>query len=350
MRGYLFSRMDRVRLADAMAKHLVHDNHRRVLPKSLWLFAFTLVAYALQNVHGLDGVLMFLLAPFWSLILVNVGFAGIALEVWAGKVNRLWLALPILYICGNLGLAAASHMAFARLEAEMLARNPEGVMSLADDSLVIRTSPHYSQDLRKRLVTYYDIDEVFSEERRHDGVRTRAAGIGVASACGTLAKKMRLDRDAPRVESLREDGESPLPEHRKASPARDMCVYDIVASPKADRVVVAFGEPVERDGPLLRVVTQEIVLTSSSGRVVRLTHAKAYRYGWAPLPIMGCLVGPATPRYCIVDMLRLFPVTASGRNGEPAALIARALGLDAAPASTRRNAILTRQIGETELR
>ncbi|UVC06572.1 hypothetical protein IHQ71_14975 [Rhizobium sp. TH2] len=169
-----------------MIEHLVHRNHRRTLPKSFWLFVFAAVVYALQNVPFLDAALMMLMAMFWRILTVNLAFIGIVIEAAAGKVNKAWIALPILYFGGNIVLATASHMEFSRLEREILAYNSGKSVTFAlDDKLLIELTadtnpvPHW-------LVSRYDIAAVYSRFGSKEDRPITATRVGAGELCKRL--------------------------------------------------------------------------------------------------------------------------------------------------------------------
>ena len=97
------------------------------LPKSLWWFVATGVVYLLRLFTYTGIFLMFALAMFWSVILVNVGFIALALEAVSRRGYLLWLVAPAFYFGGYLGAATMSHAEFARLDAELRAANENAI-------------------------------------------------------------------------------------------------------------------------------------------------------------------------------------------------------------------------------
>jgi hypothetical protein len=93
------------------------------LPKSLLFFAATGAVFLLQLFPYTGVFLMFLLAPFWSVVLVNLGFIGIALEAASGQVTRLWLILPTAWFGAYTWFAVADHGALERLQHDIAAAN-----------------------------------------------------------------------------------------------------------------------------------------------------------------------------------------------------------------------------------
>ena len=97
------------------------------LPKSLIWFAATGAVYLLQLFPYTGIFLMFALAPFWSVILVNVGFVSLALEALARPRHILWLIAPALYFGGYAGAAYLSHAEFDRIDAELHEHNAKAM-------------------------------------------------------------------------------------------------------------------------------------------------------------------------------------------------------------------------------
>lgn len=330
------------RLADAMIEHRVHRNHRRILPKSLWLFVFAAVVYALQNVPFLDAALMIMMAMFWPIITVNLGFVGIVIEAMAGKVNKGWIVLPLLYFGGNIFLAAASHMEFSRLEREILAYNSGKSVSLAPDDKLLLELTADTNPVPHWLVSRYDIAAVYSRFGNKEDRPITATRIGAAELCKRLnsAKNEEI-----RVSPIYEAQTFKIGAKQRNDVVQAMCVYDQPDTLRqAPEVKVHFGEKVEQGGFLLPTVTQNIIVTSNTGETIQLVSAKALPLNWIPLPIFGCMRGPGDPvRHCWGDSLRFIYRTTQGADGEPTSLVAKTLGLQYAPASARRDQILARQ-------
>ena len=67
----------------------------RRFPVSFWLFGWTGLVFVLQLIPFTGIFLMFLLAPFWSVVTLNLGFVALAYEAATGRVPRVWLLAPI---------------------------------------------------------------------------------------------------------------------------------------------------------------------------------------------------------------------------------------------------------------
>jgi hypothetical protein len=98
-----------------LLKKLLLEDRRRAIPLSSFLFAATALWVGLQHISALGVFMVFLLAPLWSILLLNAAFVGIGAEAAIGRVSRLWLALPIAWFGGYLLFAAADHRALEAL-------------------------------------------------------------------------------------------------------------------------------------------------------------------------------------------------------------------------------------------
>lgn len=73
---------------------------RSRLPVSLGFFVVTAAVFLLQVIPVTGVFLMFALAMFWSIVLINAGMIGMAAEAALGRVSRWWLLLPLAFYGG----------------------------------------------------------------------------------------------------------------------------------------------------------------------------------------------------------------------------------------------------------
>src|SRR4051812_16140122 len=106
-----------------LLKKVLLQDAPRTLPRSLAIFAFAAIWIALQAIPIVGMFLFFLLAPLWSIVLINAGFLGIGAEAIAGRVPRVWLVLPIAWFGGYLLFAWHDHRALDELRAEIATGN-----------------------------------------------------------------------------------------------------------------------------------------------------------------------------------------------------------------------------------
>lgn len=70
------------------------------LPVSLWFFVITGIVFLLQLIPITGVFLMIFGAAFWSVVLINLGMAGLIVEGVTGRASPLWLIIPALYLGG----------------------------------------------------------------------------------------------------------------------------------------------------------------------------------------------------------------------------------------------------------
>jgi hypothetical protein len=312
----------------------------------MWLFVFTGAVYLLQHVPFVDAVLMILAAMVWPVATVNLGFFGIVIEALAGKVSKFWLVLPICYFGGNIVIATVSHLEFARLEEQVRGFNlGKTTPFTSDDELLLEVGVSHTGPVAQTMAKNYDIPVVFAHDIRNPDRRTIAVRIGAGQLCSTLWNTSVRHASEVRVSNISEEQTITIGSKKKRNDTVDgMCIYSRPETPSGRLARVQFSEPVEHGSFLLPFATQDITVTSASDETVKLMRAEARPLNWIPLPIFGCLRGPGDPeRHCFADTLRIFPTTVLGEQGELTVLVARALGLHHAPASTRRAEILKRQ-------
>ncbi|TIU95574.1 MAG: hypothetical protein E5W04_30505, partial [Mesorhizobium sp.] len=68
---------------------------------------------------------MVLGAPFWSVILINLGFIGVGAEAAAGKVGKGWMILPIAWFVGYAGYALGDHQILWNLKHQIATSNAD---------------------------------------------------------------------------------------------------------------------------------------------------------------------------------------------------------------------------------
>ena len=81
------------------------------------------MVYALQTFPFIGIVLMFMLAKFWSVALINAGMIGTAIEALTGRVSRWWLVLPVAFYGGYFAFAAADHRTLRQMSVSYAAAN-----------------------------------------------------------------------------------------------------------------------------------------------------------------------------------------------------------------------------------
>jgi hypothetical protein len=93
--------------------------------RKLWIGCFILTAVVfLLQVSPIPGVfLMFLLAPYWSVVTINLGFALMVLDGLVGSLPKPRLVFPAIWFVGYAAAAGVSHFEAHKLAVEVLSEN-----------------------------------------------------------------------------------------------------------------------------------------------------------------------------------------------------------------------------------
>ncbi len=292
------------------------------LPVSLAWFAFTLLIYVLQMIPFTGIFLMFLLAPFWSIITVNAGFVFLALEALARPGYRVWLLAPAIYIGGYAIAASLSHQELAQLDAQFRADNAQKSVAFdpATNDLVVERKSRGLDGVPGSFVRDYNLDVAYEAKSSFDTASHRASRIAKHSVC----KQIRANKDAraARIYAAR----------LKIDGRRSNSVCIISGPEDPSRPVVSVSS--KRTKPtewLLPATIDTITIREPSGRAIELKSGYASPLPWIPMPVMGCALNSGAPSWdCSVGFLRLAKkgLGAPGTYGmanKP--IIAKALGL-----------------------
>lgn len=305
------------------------------LPKSTWWFAATAILFVLQWIPYTGIFLMFLLAPFWSVLMVNAGFVSLGIEAMLGRISLLWLLAPIAWFGGYAVAAQLSADALARLDAEVRAGNTGRTLVFAPQHAVIAVvdNPNELGQMAGSLVSRYNLPVVYTDyeadrrERKagelpHSEPRLRAHRVGASELCSRI-------RDEPRFRAANIQGS--LPYSRKPVEGPRLCAYSMSETPTLPVVrVSAEAEPIRTgllSGKLVRVT-----IAAPDGQHVELRAGMAAALSRWPQPVMGCLLNSGGPSWrCEAGFLRQKP-TALGSShiySEGATeVVARALDLE----------------------
>lgn len=303
---------------------------RRLLPISLAFFVLTGIVYALQAIPFTGIILMFMLAMFWSVLLINAGMIGVAIEAAIGRVFRLWLVVPVAFYGGYFYYAAQDRATLAGLTAAYDASNARTSIPFDPErhALVFEgdggAGPWLTQNYG--LPVSYSVGKGTEEYRSHrmmeQSVCVRVRETPALSAAGVYAFGFH---DGDRI------GERKL---------AGFCTVSMPERPELPVVRVSQREEklVERGLPVTRVTT---TVTMPDGRQFRLLGGVASPLSRLPMPVMGCALNSGAPSWnCMSGFYRdgFTPiVTGNTRHGRDNLVLAQALGLKRVAAENRRS-------------
>lgn len=251
----------------------------------LWAgcFGFTAVVFLLQLFPPVGIFLMFVMAPFWSVLTVNLGFLMMALHGLVVRRARLLLVFPILWFGGYVVAAANSHMEVAELAEEIAVYNEGQLLPFQKgyESLVVEPNAG-SVVPASRLVERYTIRAVYNRNggsnncSRYRSVSVRSWGCARkrgGSRCPTTVNRISRGYDLP-FDQRYVEGVCVA-----SSPARKP-----PNSPLS--VEVTGSEPIE--SPLLSGEINEIRLRREDGQSITVRAGHARPLTWFPVPVLGC--------------------------------------------------------------
>lgn len=292
------------------------------LPLSLLFFVLTGLVFVAQMIPFIGIFLMFALAMFWSVVLVNLGMVGVALEALVGRVSRLWLLLPLAFYGGYYAIAAQDHATLAALSARYAAAN-EAVrvpFDPASQALVFAGEDNPAAWLTQNyaLPVAYTVNTNFPEG--HLSHRLMAsdvcAEVRASPATGQAFVHAFGFHDGDAIRSRRMDNR--------------FCALSMPERPEQLVVRVARREADTGEG-MLPVSRRTTTITLPDGRTYTLQGGFAAPLSWLPMPIMGCALNSGAPSWdCDAGFWRngFTPIVpGGGRYGRDNVVLAEAIGL-----------------------
>jgi hypothetical protein len=305
----------------------------RRLPFSLVFFLATAAIAALQAFPPTGIVLMFMLAMFWSVLLVNAGMIGTAFEAMSGRVSRLWLLLPVAFYGAYYAFAVSDHRALASLTARYDAANAR--VSVPFDSA--------GQAL------------VFDNDGNDAGWRVQNYGLPVAYTRnanypeGYRSSRMMANEICHEVgadPALRAAGIYSFGFHdgeaiNSRVMERGFCDLGMPERPALPPVTIALQTDKVREWtlPVTRVTR---TVTMPDGQPYQLLGGVAAPLSWIPMPIIGCFLNSGAPSWdCDAGFQRDSGtpiVSGDTRSSRDSVVLARALGLQKVEIAARQGA------------
>jgi hypothetical protein len=254
-------------------------------PRSLLWFAATAVIFVLQLIPYTGLFLMFLMAPFWSVITVNAGFAHLAAEAYFGKIHKVWLILPIAWFAGYEAAALLSHRAAWQLDAQLKAENSRQTLNFNDieQSLVFEQGSDFLSGAAQTIFNKYDVSAAYERNPNFPGYSHLV-----------YRENVRAPEDPTK---------------------------SIVLVKGTDELISGYLLPYRR---------YTISLLDHGTPIRTLFAGHAHPLSWIPLPIMGCSLNSAAPSWdCVVQFWRdnIGLGGTGGYGGAAIEVVATALGL-----------------------
>lgn len=317
-------------------------------PSSLWLFGVTAMVFLLQWFPPTGMILMFAMALFWSIFLINAAFIGIAIEALTGIVSRWWLILPLLWFGGYFSYAALEQYELAKLQDEIVAHNAQIQIPFDTSSQNLVVSDKYSHDY---LVSNFNLPVLFASSQAHKGAQYSSMRIFDQEVCLKLREVPQHARAGMHIKPVYNDADGP----RWRQMDENHCIISMPESPALPAIRVILTE----DGPRYhgRIRTHMTVarIEMPDGHVHSLKGGTASVAKWLPMPVIGCGLNSGAPSWdCSAGFLRDNWVHLQAKQADYVSdhyTLVKALGLKHIGQSSRHGAdpaIILPQIAERQ--
>jgi hypothetical protein len=291
------------------------------MPASLVFFIATAVVFALQALPVTGIFLMFAMAMFWSVALVNLGMIGVALEAASGRVARSWILLPLGFYGGYWTLAALDHATLRRLgQAYDLAN-----ASVTTDFDTGRQALVFDQDGSGAWLTQNFALPVAYTVNANFPKGFLSHRMMESAVCAKVRQNPTLNASFVHAFGFH-DGEGMSGRRME----KRFCALSMPEKPDVALVRVSRQETKTREGtlPLTRVTT---TIQMPDARRFELLGGVAAPLSWWPMPMMGCGLNSGAPSWdCTAGFWRngFTPVVPGlTRYNRDMTALARTLGL-----------------------
>lgn len=308
----------------------------------------TAVVFLLQLTPWTGIFLMFLLAPFWSIVTVNFGFLFIIFEALAlRRISPLWLILPFGWFGGYAATAFLSHQGVAALDAEARAHNARErtAFQSSTQALVFDVDSPDLSAAPDQFARSYRLPVAYGTDRHGKTAAHRASRILTDPLCQTI-KADRNHVEAGIFISWFHETARSLPRHI----VKGMCAVSMPEDPELPTVFVKTRR--EKHEDLITPYTLTYVtIYDTNGVAASPVAGHAQPLAWLPMPVMGCGLNSSRPsRDCVTGFWRDH-VGFGGQGaygGATLEVIGEALGLEKTYASERRDEIAATAVPSIE--
>jgi hypothetical protein len=323
---------------------------------------FILLAFPLTGIF-----ILFLGAPFWPIITLNLGFAHLVIEPAMRNISPRWSLVGLAWFAGYGAISLHGHVALDRLSAEIATENSRSPLPFdpRTQALVVVHGNFYEAPSAEGLLTAYSLPVVYEErpdagdaakpiQARDGRPRFTAVRHGPPELCDSIEGDARLKATVTR--------------HYKMFGSTPFCFYEAIEAPELP--VVRLRSSQEK----LHIIGAEglidrITLTSG-GDKREVASVKAAPYQYVPMPMFGCFINSGAQRWdCTYEFLKerqraspdnvalvgqslgLAPSTPASRSAQihaaGSAALERARDLDEEAAAAELDRLLAHPIGST---
>lgn len=256
------------------------------------MYCFILMGIAIiLQLNPYTGIfLMILGGPFWSVILINLGFLLMAQDALRSPKNRWLIIFPASWFVGYLAVSATSHYLAMRHNSDLVAFNASKHLRWDKGQTDVFVDRNQQEMLGRSLTAAeltggYNLDVAFDRE---------FAGAPVQSV-------RLLEDNCP--EDRVQDGKqfSPIIERSAngwaGSRAEGLCWLFEAAEPTRSAIRIGPGPMQVRESLMLTTMEQMIEIRPPNGQALVVKAGWAQPLSWFPQPIIGCALNSGAPAW-----------------------------------------------------
>ncbi len=288
---------------------------RALLGIPSWLPAVIvlLVTTGLQWFPATGIYLMFLLAPAWSIVLVNAILLLMALDVWLGRAPRWLIIIPVIAYGGNLAASAFGYGELLLLDRELSRVNRAGSLPFDPARMSLVAA---DDSMAQNLVRQYRIDVTYAPNPRHTPLNHLSYRLVTKEQCALITNNGKR-------------GVHKLGVHFEHRLVANVCQLRMPEDPTRPPIEMV-STTTERKGVFLSTKLTTIRFVAPDGRSGEVTTGLGYIYFPLPRPVIGCALNSGAAKWqCGAGLLpaRLRVAAEGDPYGAPGGALARALHL-----------------------
>ena len=296
---------------------------------SVGCFGLCIVAILVQQVPSIGIFMMLLLAPFWSVVLINLGFAALGVEAFTGAWPRWAIVFPVMWFGGYEFATTISHIEAWDAQRQIIAANDRVHLSWnpqSQDIVVYGGRSGIDQMSDEGLVVNYGVRRVIASSE--NSLRPSRSTELVPGPCPQTVVD---EADGSKSIYLRAiSGGMFTGERLKSTP--DICTKNSQTQAAANGVELHFS-PLQKQGGFVEIQTESILVRNGDASPMVLTAGSVQALSWLPIPIAGCFLNDGSSSWDCQYGFGREPTSKLFIDAED--VVARALGLTKMPLAKR---------------
>ena len=303
-------------------------------------FLLTGIVFLLQLFPYTGVFLMMLAAPFWSVLLINLGFVLMARDSWRRTQSKWLLVFPVIWFGGYFCVAAASHWQAYRFNVAIASANEDKLISFDPAKRDILIEPDRKDSSNGSALTPDTMIESFGLSRAYqvtDASQNKIQGYSLNGM--PCPGQMGAGVSGNTVWQKLHDGGYGT--GSRMTFAQNLCLF--ISTTRPDKPIIRIRpQPQTESAGLANYVSQNVAITTPDNRTVVLRSGWAIPLSWFPQPVMGCWLNSGAPAWqCDAAFIRekLYDpkrdLTPNGADD----VVGRALGLTKASIRARYSGV-----------